>query len=418
MKIAIIGTGISGLSTAFLLQPYHEITVYEKNDYLGGHSCTIEIETEGDKIPVDIGFIVFNKKNYPNLSSMFSYLNIPIAKSSMSFGVSIDDGWLEYGTERLLDIFSQPRNLIRPQFIRMILDIYRFNAFAKKYVQKNSECTIGECIAELNLGEWFTQYYLLPMSGAIWSTPSSRMLEFPADTLIEFFDNHGLLSISEQPQWYTVEGGSREYVQRLSEPFSHRVQLGRTLKSISRSTGFLTLTEDNGTQDQFDQIVLACHSDQALQLIEKPTPEEENILGNIKYQRNRVVLHEDISFMSKRKGSWSSWMYLGNRQHKDDGPISLSYWMNNLQPLKTSRPFIVTLNPAREPATELIRHDCVFEHPEFNQLAVRSQKKIDEIQGKNGLWFCGAWAGYGFHEDGITSAMSVAQALGAEIPWH
>ena len=213
---------------------------------------------------------------------MFSYLNIPIAKSSMSFGVSIDDGWLEYGTERLLDIFSQPRNLIRPQFIGMILDIYRFNALAKKYVQKNSECTIGECIAELNLGEWFTQYYLLPMSGAIWSTPSSRMLEFPADTLIEFFDNHGLLSISEQPQWYTVEGGSREYVQRLSEPFSHRVQLGRTLKSISRSTGFLTLTEDNGTQDQFDQIVLACHSDQALQLIEKPTPAEENILGNIK----------------------------------------------------------------------------------------------------------------------------------------
>ena len=305
----------------------------------------------------------------------------------MSFGVSIDDGWLEYGTERLLDIISQPRNLIRPQFIRMILDIYRFNALAKKYVQENLECSIRECIADLNLGEWFTQYYLLPMSGAIWSTPSSRMLEFPADTLIEFFDNHGLLSISEQPQWYTIEGGSREYVQRLSEPFSHRIQLGRNVKCISRSEGLLTLTEDDGTQDQFDQIVLACHSDQALQLIEKPTLQEENILGSVKYQSNRVVLHEDISFMSKRKHSWSSWMYLGNRQHKDDEPISLSYWMNNLQPLKTSHPFIVTLNPVREPAAELIRHDCIFEHPEFNRLAVRSQKKLDEIQGKNGLWF-------------------------------
>jgi predicted NAD/FAD-binding protein len=416
-KIAIIGSGISGLGAAYLLHPHHDITLYEKNDYIGGHSRTLEVQTPDGMIPVDTGFIVFNYRNYPLLTKLFAHLHVPVAKSDMSFGVSIDHGWLEYGTRRMHDLFAQRGNLLRPAFWRMIADILKFNASAKQFLTADPSITIGECLETLGMGPWFRDYFLLAMGGAIWSTPLEQMLKFPACTFIRFFDNHGLLSVNDQPQWYTVEGGSREYVKRLSEPFRQCIRLSTAVQHVRRTEEAVIVQSEHGKQDSFDEVIFACHADQALALLENPHAEERTVLGGFRYQPNRAVLHRDTSFMPRRKAAWSSWVYLSESQTDQSPNVSLSYWMNNLQPLQTSQPLIVTLNPGREPDPALVYDDHWFEHPVFDESAIMNQSRIDSIQGKDRLWFCGAYQRYGFHEDGLGSAVAMVRHMGIEPPW-
>lgn len=417
MKTAIIGSGISGLGVAYLLnEASHDVTIYEKNKYIGGHTRTVEIDINNKKIPVDTGFIVFNKKNYPLLSGIFEHLYVKIEKSNMSFGVSINNGWLEYGTQELSNIIAQKKNFLRPQFWRMLWDINKFNKHAIKYI--DSDISLGECLDELNVGRWFKNYYLLAMGGAIWSTPVDGMLDFPASTFIRFFDNHGLLTVNDQPQWYTVKGGSKEYIKKLTDGFKNKILLNCGVEKITRKDGIIEIIDSSGETKEFEQVIFACHSDQALKILgDEANNREKNIIGTFQYQPNTMILHNDSSFMPKNKKCWSSWVYLSDEKQDKTDNVSLTYWMNNLQPLDTEEPILVTLNPSRRPDEGKIFDEYIFDHPVFNEKAIESQYRISEIQGKNNTWFCGAYQRYGFHEDGLLSAVKVAENLGAEIPW-
>ncbi len=418
MKIAIIGSGISGLGAAHLLHAQHDITLYEKNTYAGGHSRTIEVKTPDGVLPVDTGFIVFNDRNYPNLTALFKRLDVPVIASDMSFGVSIADGWLEYGTQQTGNIFAQKRNVLRRDFWKMIADILRFNKQAQRYIGADPSVTLGQCLDELKMGAWFRHYFLLAMGGAIWSTPLVQMLEFPAQTFIRFFDNHGLLTVNDQPQWYTVKGGSRAYVARLTDGFKDRIKLDCAAVRVARHAKGVDVHDVTGKSERYDEVIFACHSDQALALIENSTDLEAQLLGDVRYQRNRIVVHSDARLMPQRKGAWASWVYLSDAKHDANPSVSLSYWMNRLQQLPTQMPVIVTLNPGTQPDDALMHDRYDFEHPVFDAAAIRAQARLPEIQGKQHLWFCGAWQRYGFHEDGLLSAMRVAQGLGVRIPWQ
>lgn len=416
-KIAIIGTGISGLGAASLLYPYHDIRIYEKNNYIGGHSRTVEANTSGGAVPVDTGFIVFNKRNYPLLTRLFEHLQVPIAKSDMSFGASINNGWLEYGTQKTVNMLAQKRNIFRPEFWGMIADILKFNKRAREYLFKDSSYSLGDCLDDLQLRPWFRQYFLLPMGGAIWSTPLEKMLEFPASTFIRFFENHGLLTVDDHPQWYTVRGGSREYIKRLIEPFKQHIYLNCGIHEVRRYGDSVIVEDVHGERNVFDEVVFACHADQALNMIADANAHEQKILSAFKYQPNRAVLHSDISFMPKRRAAWASWVYLSKGKSHGNSSMSLSYWMNNLQPLQTKQPLIVTLNPGHEPYANLVHDDFMFEHPVFDKAAIDNQANIDAIQGHNHLWFCGAYQRHGFHEDGLNSAVKMAERMGISPSW-
>lgn len=415
--IAVIGAGISGLGIASLLHPHHDIVVYEKNPYIGGHSRTIDVMTKDGAIPVDTGFIVFNERNYPLLTRLFAHLQVPIQASNMSFGASIDAGRLEYATHSLSGLFAQKANLIQPAFWRMLIDIVRFNAQARRYLTEDPAFTLGACLDALKLGPWFRDYFLLAMGGAIWSTPLQSMLQFPASTFIRFFDNHGLLTINDQPQWYTVRGGSRAYVQRLTAPFITRIHCNRALRKVWRTEGQAVVEDIHGQQARYDAVVFACHADQALKLMADADSDERNLLSAFRYQSNRIILHRDTSFMPRRRQAWASWVYRAEALGGQPPILSLSYWMNNLQPLATQEPIFVTLNPGHVPNPGLVDDAYVFEHPIFDTAAIRSQSMMETIQGRNRFWFCGAHLRYGFHEDGLGSAVHVAKHMGIEPPW-
>lgn len=418
MKIAIIGSGISGLATSYLLNKKHNITLFEKNDYIGGHARTVDINDNGRIIPVDTGFIVFNKLNYPLLTSLFKYFDIKVIKSAMSFGVSINHGEIEYGTDTVFSLFSQKKNLASLSFWKMIYDIFRFNSNVKITVSQNPSINLGQLLEVLKLSGWFKKYYLLPMGGSIWSTSVEEILNFPAITFINFFENHGLLTISNQPQWYSVEGGSREYVKKLSQSFAGQIKLNSEIEKVARGQSCIEIHHKNKIVDKFDHVIFATHSDTSLNLLDAPTQLERDILGNIKYQKNLMVLHSDINFMPKKKSAWASWVYLSNSNNTLEKKVSLSYWMNNLQGLSTSTPIIVTLNPATKPDKHLTYDTYEFEHPLFNQKAIDAQKNITKIQGQGGVWYCGAWQRYGFHEDGLLSAVNIAKEFDIGLPWQ
>ncbi len=414
MKIAIIGTGISGLGAAYLLHRDHDIAVYEKNDYKGGHSRTIDIDVGGETLPVDTGFIVYNERNYPHLTGLFEHLDVPVQKSDMSFGVSIDNGWLEYSSNNML---AQKENLRRPAFYKMIADILKFNRQSLVLLEKDREITLGAFFDELKMGAWFRSYYMQAMGAAIWSTSHEKILDFPAQTFVRFFHNHGLLSVNNRPQWYTVTGGSRQYVRRLTAGFQDKIKTQCGAVKVTRKGDKVTVEDSRGEAETFDHVIFACHADEALRMIDFPSLDEGEILGAFGYQDNRVVVHTDTSFMPANKQAWASWVYLSEERtdaHKD---VSLSYWMNNLQKLDTDVPVIITLNPRRRPKEELILNEHVFSHPVFTLEAVQAQKKIERIQGYKNCWHCGAYQRYGFHEDGLRSAVAVAEALGAKTPW-
>ncbi len=417
MKIAIIGTGISGLGVAASLHTHHDITIYEKNPYIGGHSRTVEVMCPEGPVPVDTGFIVFNYRNYPLLTRLFEFLNVPVAKSDMSFGASIQNGWLEYGTPHPLNVFAQKGNILRPAFWGMILNILKFNKLARNYLDKDPSITLGQCLDELQMGRWFREYFLLPMGGAIWSTPLDLMLEFPAHSFIRFFDNHGLLTLNDQPQWYTVPGGSKEYVAKLTRPFKQHIKTGCGVNRVLRTSGGVVIYDVQGNAEDFDQVVFACHADQALAMIEEASAEEIRILSNFRYQKNKMVLHSDTSFMPKNKAAWASWVYLSAMQKDNNHAVSLSYWMNRLQPLATKMPVIVTLNPGHQPQSEMVHDEYIFEHPLFDKSAIGAQHEIEKIQGTNRFWFCGAYQRYGFHEDGLASAVNILRQMGIVPEW-
>ena len=414
MKIAIIGSGISGLGAAYLLNSHYDITVYEKNQYIGGHSRTIEVPLGLSKKPVDTGFIVFNNWNYPNLIGLFKVLKVPYQKSDMSFGVSIDNAWLEYGSSGM---FAQKRNLLRPAYWKMLADVIRFNQQAPAYIEKDVDITLQECLDQLNMGKWFRRYYLLAMGAAIWSCPIETIMKFPARTFLQFFRNHGLLSINNRPQWYTVTGGSREYVKRLTNSFKEKIRLNCGVKTVSRRGQQWSVVDTDGIQGIFDQVIFACHADEALALLSSPE-DYQDLIGSFTYQDNQIIVHRDTSFMPKQKKCWASWIYLSENRKDNRPAVSLSYWMNNLQGLDKKYPILVTLNPGRRPKENLIIDEHTFAHPIFDVKAITAQESIAHIQGKNGLWFCGAYQGYGFHEDGLLSAVNIAKAMGVIIPWE
>ncbi|QLE78877.1 FAD-dependent oxidoreductase [Francisella sp. Scap27] len=415
-KIAIIGSGISGLASAYLLKDKFEVTLYEKNNYFGGHARTLDVSDT----PVDTGFIVFNHETYYHLTRFFNHLNIPTAKSNMSFGVSIKNGALEYGSNALSSLIAQKSNLLKPSFYKMLKDIFKFNRISKQHLENDTldaNISLAEYLEQIKAGKWFKDYYLLAMGACIWSTPLKKMYEFPALSFIRFFNNHGLLTVTMPVQWYTVQGGSKTYVTKVVEELKKSgVKFKYGASKVLRDKTIEVTNSDNSTRS-FDKVIFACHSDEALKLLDNPTTDENNLIGAIKYQPNKVILHTDKNIMPKRKKAWSSWNYLSKDLDDSRKVVSLSYWMNNLQPLNTTIDYFVTVNPDQKPDTSKIINEHDFSHPVFDKKAIDAQAKIPSIQGDNNTYFCGAYLRYGFHEDGILSAVNVAKILGANTPW-
>lgn len=414
MRVAVIGAGIAGMSCAWALSKQHDVVLFEKQSQIGGHSRTIDVSVDNRSIPVDTGFIVFNRPNYPNLLALFEHFKVPFVKSSMSFGVSLNAGAFEYGSGGVKGFLGQLSNCFRPRFWKMFRDILRFNRSAKDVADERM--TLGELLDEMNMCGDFRTRYLLPMAASIWSTPREKMLDYPAKTFLNFFENHGLLTLFDQPQWYTVNGGSREYVKRLMSDFEGEVRLSAEIKAVVRNENSVSIQFADNRKEEFDSIVFACHADQTKALIEDLAPLEKEILEHFKFQTNRVFTHQDTAFMPTRKQCWSSWVYLESGGAGEG--VSLSYWMNNLQPLAVPDPVVVTLNPDKQPAQDAVFDSWQTEHPLFDRAAVDAQTKLDALQGKNGTYYCGAWTGYGFHEDGLRSGLDVAEKLGARIPWR
>jgi uncharacterized protein len=415
-KVAIIGTGIAGLSASYLLSPRHQITVYEKAARLGGHSRTITVDHGGRITPVDTGFIVFNERNYPNLTALFRRLGVTIKASDMTYALTVGDGWLEWGAKNLDTIFGQRRNLMRPRFLKLFREVIRFNAEVAERVKQEPAITLGELIDAMGLSDWFKRYYLLPMAGAIWSCRPQQMLAFPAHVFVTFFENHSLLSLSGQPQWLTVDGGSQCYVEKISAPFADRVRLGCAATRVNRTQRGVQISDASGAHIDYDHVVFACHSDEALSLLADAGDAEAAALSAIKYQPNIAILHKDTGFMPKRRRCWASWNYHSDGRG-DDPAISLTYWMNNLQGIDKNHPVFVTLNPTREIAEHQVFDRHVFHHPVFDTASIAAQTRLTHMQGQRNTWFCGAYMRHGFHEDGLVSAMAVADALGAPAPW-
>ena len=412
-RIAIVGGGISGLAAAWLLSKTHNVTLFEAAPRLGGHARTVLAGRNGDQ-PVDTGFIVFNYVNYPHLTSMFRDLDVPVVKSDMSFGATIGDGSVEYGLRNLGALLGQKRNAARPAFYRMVRDILHFNAKAVQAANTDS-VTIGELVNELKLGDWFQRYYLMPICGAIWSTPPEEIRDFPAQSLVRFFRNHALLSATGQHQWWTVKGGSIEYVRRLTarlEQMGCQLRPGTAVRGVQRTAVGVRIHLPDGTEEAFDQVIMACHSDDSLRLLTHPTEDEKKILGAMRYQDNEMFLHHDAQQMPKRRACWSSWVYKADQQD-DRTAIGVTYWMNRLQNIDERDPLFVSLNPVSPVREEMIYDQKTFRHPVFDKAALRAQQQIKNIQGDNHTWFAGAYLRHGFHEDGFASAVRVARDLQA-----
>lgn len=414
MKIAIIGSGISGMAVSWLLNKDHEIDLYEKNNYIGGHSNTVEIDYSGKKIAVDTGFIVFNHQTYPNLKALFELLKVRCKPSNMSFSASIDEGKIEYSGQNLASVFCQKKNLFNWQFLLMIRDILKFNKNAFKVLESSQNPTLEEFLDELKMGKYFRKFYLLPMSAAIWSCPLEVIKNYPAKSLVRFFINHGLLSVINQPQWYTVDGGSREYVKLLCADFKDRIFLNSKIEKIKKlADGKLEVAGKI-----YDKVVLACHSNQALEMIDDFGDEAKNLLKKIKYQKNIATLHHDENLMPKNKKAWASWNYLKSCKDKQNQGLALTYWMNLLQGIDKDYPLFVSLNSSHKIDKNKIFSEFEYEHPVFDLEAVDAQGQFEKIQGLENLYFCGAYLRYGFHEDGLLSAINVAKKLGVEAPWN
>ncbi|MDB9924217.1 NAD(P)-binding protein [Planktomarina sp.] len=410
-RIAIIGGGVSGLGAAYALRRLEKVTLFESGVKLGGHARTVLAGKNGN-MPVDTGFLVYNNVNYPHLTKLFDELAVPTIPSDMSFGASIDGGWLEYGILAPKAIIAQKRNIFRPKFLGMMRDILKFNKLANKSLI-DSNITIGNLIKDWGLGDWFRDYYLTPFTGAIWSTPITKILDFPALPMIKFMKNHALLGTGGQHDWRTVNGGSCEYVQRVENKLREsgvEIRLSTAVTSVRRVASGVEVKAAGGVYEYFDEVIFATHSDITLGMLSDPTEIERNSLNSIKYQSNTMVLHADTSIMPKRKAAWASWVYTEEKNRKSDH-IDLTYWINRLQSLPEDDPCFVTLNTQRPIKPHLIYDECVFYHPVFDLAALQGQQILADSNGANSTWFCGAWMRNGFHEDGLATGMEVARGI-------
>lgn len=412
LRIAVIGSGISALSCAWLLSRRHQVVVYEREDRLGGHSHTVEVGGASDApVPVDMGFIVFNEATYPNLIALFDHLGVQSRPTDMSFAVSLDQGRFEYAAPAL---FAQRRNAFRPRFWTMLCEVLRFyrDAPAQIAALNGSDVTLGDFLKREGFSEAFRDDHLLPMAAAIWSSPAHTLMDYPAESFLRFCQNHGLLKLVGRPVWRTVCGGSRAYVAAMARALGEGVRLGRQATHVRRLEQGVEVRDIHGGVARFDHVVIGTHADQALALLDQPTEDERALLGAFRYSRNLTVLHSDASLMPRRRRAWAAWNYIGV-----GGGLCVTYWMNRLQGLP-GRDLFVTLNPPRPPRPDTLLRTEVFEHPVFDPAAVRAQKALWSLQGQGGVWFCGAHFGAGFHEDGLQSGLAVAEQLGGvRRPW-
>jgi predicted NAD/FAD-binding protein len=409
MKIAVIGTGISGLTAAWQLCRAHDLTLFEANDYVGGHTHTVEVEVRGRRYAVDTGFIVFNDWTYPNFIDLLDQLGIVSKPTVMSFSVRCERTGLEYNGENLNTLFAQRRNLFRPSFHRMIRDILRFNRAAPMLLDEARDLSLDAWLREGNYSREFIDHYILPMAAAIWSAEPGLMGAMPARFFVRFFKNHGLLSVNDRPQWRVIRDGSRTYVEALTAPFRDRIRLNCPVEWVHRQPTHVQVKPWGAPVERFDEVIIATHSDQALRLLADPTPREWEILGAIPYQENEAVLHTDVRLLPRRKRAWAAWNYHLPAQPRDR--VAVTYNMNILQGLDAPETFCVTLNrgEAIDPARILYR--TTYHHPVFTGAGVQAQARRNEISGVNRTWYCGAYWSYGFHEDGVNSGLAVARGL-------
>ncbi|MCF3641862.1 NAD(P)/FAD-dependent oxidoreductase [Rhizobium sp. TRM95111] len=418
LRIAVVGSGISGLSAAWLLARRHDVTLFEAADRLGGHSNTVTIESKAGPVAVDTGFIVYNEVTYPNLTALFRLLGVPTAPSNMSFSVSLDDGAYEYSGGTGLGILAQRSNLVSLRFWSMIRDLLRFYRRAPRDLPTMGSLSLDDYLGRNGYGRAFREDHLYPMAAAIWSTPALEVGLYPASSFVRFCCNHGLLDLWGRPDWRTVQGGSLEYVRRITAGYENGIRLSTPVRSIRRLDTSVEVLDGTGASHRFDDVVIATHADQALRLLADPTRDERRILGSFRYSRNEAVLHSDPALMPVRRAAWASWNYITAAGNGMPHP-SVTYWMNRLQPLGSAPPTFVTLNPCREPRADLVIRRESYEHPVFDTAADRAQQELWSLQGAQRTWFCGAYFGSGFHEDGLQAGLAVAEDLGGlRRPWQ
>ena len=413
MKVAVIGAGVSGLGAAYALKNSAEVVLYEKDARLGGHANTVTVDYDGTPVDVDTGFIVYNDRNYPNLVGLLEALDVDSVQTDMSFAFACAN--LQWSSNFPRGVFAQKRNLVSLKFMRMLSDIRRFNQTAAQDLNAGRlrNLSLGGYLRLRGFCERFETHYLLPMGAAIWSTSPHGIREAPAESFIRFFANHSLLQMV-QPKWRTVRGGSRVYVDKVAALLGDRVRCG--VRSVRRFANGVEVVDASGHADRFDQVIFACHSDQALRLLADADAEEQLFLGAIRYAPNRAYLHRDASLMPTRRAAWGSWNYVVDQSGEDLGGVT--YWMNGLQAIDPARPLFVSLNPktAPDPGLTFGVHD--YDHPQFDSASLAAQRQFHRVQGRGGVWYAGAWLGYGFHEDGLTAGLRVALALGGQVPWR
>ena len=421
-RVAVVGSGIAGLATAYRLADHAQVTLFEAGTYFGGHAHTVDVTLEGVTHGVDTGFLVFNERTYPKLIEMLAELKVSTAPSDMSFSVQVPEQNLEWSGSNLNAVFAQRRNLLRPRFLHMLAEILRFNRLATALAigsaagaQEGMQEAIGDFLSRHRFNAAFRDWYFLPMIGCIWSCPTDQMLRFPVATLLRFCHNHGLIQVTDRPQWHTVRGGARHYVDKLVESISD-ARLATPVRKIRRvpagqgQAGVMVST-DHGTE-LFTDVVLACHADQSLALLEDATPQECSVLGAIRYHPNRAVLHTDTAVLPSRQRAWAAWNYVrASNLRREQAAVGLHYLINRLQPLPWATPVVVSLNPEREPDTRRVIGSWDYSHPVFDLAATRAQQRLPSIQGLAHVWFAGAWTRYGFHEDGLLSALAVVEGL-------
>ena len=418
-RIAVIGTGIAGLSAAWMLNGAHDVTVFEKESRIGGHCNTVEVPGPSGPVAVDTGFIVYNELNYPNLTALFEHLGIATEASDMSFAVSTDGGEFEYAGS-LGGMLARQRNIISPRFWAMMGDVRRFYRDAPGVLGRPEfkNVSLGEYLDREGYSEAFIHDHILPMGAAIWSTPVSLMRNYPLDSFVRFYENHGLLKFWDRPAWRTVSGGSRTYVRRLTGSFAGSIRTGARVREIRRYPGGVSVTDQSGEVQTFDRVLIAAHADQTLDMLTDADATERRLLGAFRYARNVAVLHSDESLMPRRRGTWSSWNYI--REGADrNGPVCVTYWMNRLQGVATEKPIFVTLNPIRPPRPDTVIDSFVYQHPIFDTAAWTAQKDLWVLQGERDTWFCGSYFGAGFHEDALQAGLAAAEHLGGvRRPWR
>ena len=411
-KTAIIGTGIAGMGCAHFLHKQTDLTIYEQNDYVGGHTNTVTVDEDGKPVYIDTGFMVFNFKTYPNLCKLFDEIKAPIKKTDMSFSVQHVPTGLEYSGSSVNHLFAQRKNIFNLKYIKMLNQIGRFNKESVKILDdpKYANYSIGEYIKEFGFGEDMLWKYLVPMSSAVWSTPMEQMLDFPAVTLIRFFLNHGFLGLDTQHQWYTLEKGSQAYREILINPFKDRISINRKAVKVARENGKVVIQASDGTQETFDRVIIAAHGDQALQMLEAPTADEERLLSKFKYQYNKAVLHTDTRIMPKTKLAWSSWNY---RIQMQDGKLTPTtiYWMNRLQQVSDKKDYFVSVNPHNGLDEKAIIKELDYEHPLFDVPAINAQAELYKLNETGPIYFCGSYFKYGFHEDAFASAVELCSEM-------